>query len=313
MCLILLQSMFAFGTQEQTTASETGEPGIAEVQILLGRAGFSAGEIDGVAGRNTRIALAVFQESNNLKPTGKINPETLELLNPEGIEVYTSYTILPEDVKGPFTSEIPEDFMEKAKLESLNYTSPLEALAEKFHCSPELLQKLNPEAAWNSGEEIQVPNVLDQGGPQTQASESKQQNSNKHVVIVDEKQSTLVVTNSANKIVFFAPVTAGSKEDPLPLGRWKVVSEVLNPTFYYNPELFWDADPSHSKAKLPPGPNNPVGTIWIEIDAEHYGIHGTPEPGQVGHTQSHGCVRLTNWDAEKLSQLIQTGTEVIFE
>jgi lipoprotein-anchoring transpeptidase ErfK/SrfK len=110
----------------------------------------------------------------------------------------------------------------------------------------------------------------------------------------------------------YAPVTTGSQRDPLPLGEWKVNGVQLDPPFRYNPELFWDADPSHAKATVPPGPNNPVGMVWIDLSKEHYGIHGTPEPSAIGRTESHGCVRLTNWDALRLAELVKPGTKVIF-
>jgi lipoprotein-anchoring transpeptidase ErfK/SrfK len=111
----------------------------------------------------------------------------------------------------------------------------------------------------------------------------------------------------------FAPVTSGSEHDPLPIGQWKVTSINWMPPFNYNPDLFWDADPSHTKAQINPGPNNPVGVTWVDIDKEHYGIHGTPEPSKIGHTESHGCVRLTNWDAARLAALVAPGTPVTFK
>jgi lipoprotein-anchoring transpeptidase ErfK/SrfK len=124
--------------------------------------------------------------------------------------------------------------------------------------------------------------------------------------------SALTVDDANGKVVFHAPASVGSEHDPLPIGQWKVTTVQRNPTFNYNPDLFWDADPSHSKAKIPAGPNNPVGTVWIDLTKEHYGIHGTPEPSQVGHTQSHGCVRLTNWDAQRVAGWARPGTTVIF-
>ena len=111
-------------------------------------------------------------------------------------------------------------------------------------------------------------------------------------------------------MLFHAPVTSGSEHDPLPIGTWKVTSVEQMPAFNYNPDLFWDADPKHAKARIPPGPNNPVGTVWIDLSKEHYGIHGTPEPSKIGHTQSHGCVRLTNWDAQRLARWARPGTTV---
>jgi lipoprotein-anchoring transpeptidase ErfK/SrfK len=131
-------------------------------------------------------------------------------------------------------------------------------------------------------------------------------------VVVSKSASTLIAERGG-KVVFFAPVSAGSEHDPLPLGEWKVKGIAWDPTFQYNPDLFWDADPAHSKAKIPAGPNNPVGVVWIDLDKEHYGLHGTPEPKMIGKTLSHGCVRLTNWDALTLSGLVKAGTPVLFQ
>jgi lipoprotein-anchoring transpeptidase ErfK/SrfK len=132
-------------------------------------------------------------------------------------------------------------------------------------------------------------------------------------MIVSKSASSLTLLDEKGAVIFHAPVTSGSQHDPLPLGKWTVTAVSQRPTFHYNPDLFWDADPSHAKAKIPPGPNNPVGLVWIDISREHYGIHGTPEPGKIGHTQSHGCVRLTNWDALYVASLVRKGTVVLFE
>ena len=125
--------------------------------------------------------------------------------------------------------------------------------------------------------------------------------------------STLTVEDMEGNVLFHAPVTTGSKHDPLPIGEWKVNGVQKMPTFAYNPDLFWDANPAHTKATIPAGPNNPVGMLWIDITKEHYGIHGTPEPGRIGHVQSHGCVRLTNWDVQRVAQWARTGTRVVFQ
>ena len=122
----------------------------------------------------------------------------------------------------------------------------------------------------------------------------------------------MTATSTDGKILLFAPVTMGSEHDPLPIGEWKVNGVQYNPTFRYNPELFWDANPAHTKAKIPPGPNGPVGVVWIDISKEHYGLHGSPEPSQIGRSESHGCVRLTNWDAMRLAALVRPGTQVVF-
>jgi lipoprotein-anchoring transpeptidase ErfK/SrfK len=132
------------------------------------------------------------------------------------------------------------------------------------------------------------------------------------VVTVAKATKSLTVTDADGKVVFYAPVTTGSEHDPLPIGEWKVNGVQMRPTFRYNPALFWDADPAHAKAVIPPGPNNPVGLVWIDISKEHYGLHGTPEPATIGRTESHGCVRLTNWDALKVAAMVKPGTRLVF-
>jgi len=148
--------------------------------------------------------------------------------------------------------------------------------------------------------------------PTTGSNAPKAAPGNNVTVTVTKSTSALTVEDAAGKVVFYAPVTTGSEHDPLPIGEWKVNGVQFNPSFNYNPELFWDADPAHAKAKLPPGPNNPVGLVWIDLSKEHYGIHGTPEPSAIGRTQSHGCVRLTNWDALRLAGMVKPGTRVVF-
>jgi lipoprotein-anchoring transpeptidase ErfK/SrfK len=130
---------------------------------------------------------------------------------------------------------------------------------------------------------------------------------------VSKEGSALRVETDGGTVIFYAPVTTGSEHDPLPLGEWKVTDILWNPKFHYNPDLFWDSDPDHAKAVIPAGPNNPVGVVWIDLSREHYGLHGTPEPARVGKTASHGCVRLTNWDAARVAALARPGTRVIFE
>jgi len=271
-------------------------------QVLLDRANLSPGEIDGAYGSNMRQALSTFQATRKLPVTGKLDDATWNALNADNSPHLVSYTLVEADVAGPFRP-VPEDMMDKAKLPALGYASVTEGLGEKFHASPALIERLNQgKNLSRAGEQILVPNVHGKT-PLPKASK----------VVVKDGAKTLQLLDAAGALLAQYPVSTGSANDPLPIGTWKINGVHANPTYHYNPKLFWDAEPGDKKAKVPPGPNNPVGVVWIDLSKEHYGIHGTPVPGHVGKTESHGCIRLTNWSAAEVAGAVGAGLEVVLE
>jgi lipoprotein-anchoring transpeptidase ErfK/SrfK len=273
------------------------------VQVLLDRAHFSPGQIDASAGNITRLMLAAFQTQHGLPATGTPDQATTQALEQDQQSAPTAinYTMVYDDIRGPFNA-LPATMMAQAKLPALNYQSAWDGLGEKFHCSAALLHRLNPnQRTLKPGDQITVPNIH-HDTPQGAAS-----------VSVSKASRIVQVLDGTGKPIANYPATIGSQHDPLPIGNWRVTKVEWNPTFYYDPSLFWNANPHDAKAVIKPGPRNPVGVVWIGLDREHYGLHGTPDPAGIGHDTSHGCARLTNWDASEAAQMVSAGMPVVFK
>jgi lipoprotein-anchoring transpeptidase ErfK/SrfK len=313
---ILLLTLLAAGpdthTHKETPArSDTTCSDPLSYQVLLDRLGFSVGEIDGTSGPNLHHVVAAFQTSAKLTPTGALDCETWNALAQAGAtEILVDYTISDQDVQGPYLDRpVPSALATQAELPALSYASVAEAIAERFHASPRWLARINKGRRFAAGTVIRVPAVTPFDPSRKPTADSS---AGAVSIEVSRSNSILRVTRADGSLALVAPVSSGSEHDPLPIGTWKVTGTSWMPPFHYNPELFWDAEPGASKAVIKPGPNNPVGVVWVDINVPHYGMHGTPAPGLVGHAQSHGCVRLTNWDAARLASLVKPGTPVVF-
>jgi lipoprotein-anchoring transpeptidase ErfK/SrfK len=282
-------------------------------QVALDNAHFSPGEIDGKDGAYTRRALEAFASVRGLGGASLEDPRMSEALGSSFANPVKPYTITEQDAAGPFLGPIPSDMMEQAKLPSLGYSTIEELLSERFHMSPALLKQLNAGRPLTPGTNILVAavepfSVSTHQGERPKLDPTVQPRA-ASVELTNETRA-VIVRDGQGAVLLYAPVTVGSEQDPLPIGDWTITGVFDLPVFNYNPDLFWDADEMHAKARIQAGPNNPVGVVWIGLNRPHFGFHGTPEPSRIGRTESHGCVRLTNWDAMRLAALVDQGTPV---
>lgn len=297
---------------------------VAKAEALLDRAHFSPGEIDGLDGDNFRSAVRAFQEVDGLAANGELDAYTWKALTSrDTAPALKSYTISDADVAGPFTKAIPAKLEAMARLPGLSYTSPLALLAEKFHMSQSLLRRLNPQVDFErAGGKIVVADVpemklafgrhaVEAVPPRNGAKDN--QGPIAATIVVDKPALNLRAYDGDGKLLAFYPASIGSEEKPAPGGVFKVRRVEWNPAYHYDPKFAWKEVKTKRKLTVAPGPNNPVGLVWIDLTAPSYGIHGTPSPEAIGKTESHGCIRLVNWDAVDLAMMARPGTVVRFD
>lgn len=289
---------------KKALSNEKPTPAGVRLQVLLDRAHFSPGEIDGKFGENAKKALRAYAEARQLPSSDELTDDVWKALQADGRPPTATYTTTGKDVAGPFLHKLPAKMEDMKDIPMLGYTSPREALAEKFHMSEQLLAALNPGRHFDrAGETIAVVDTSDGGGAAPARAER---------VEIDKARQTVKLFDKSNALIGFYPATVGSEEKPSPSGTLTVTEIDPNPTYRYNPAYRFKGVHSRKSFKIRPGPNNPVGTMWINLSADGYGIHGTSSPQNISKGQSHGCVRLTNWDAERVAASVAKGTPVAF-
>ncbi|QIK97149.1 L,D-transpeptidase family protein [Sphingomonas sp. HDW15A] len=301
-------------------------------QVLMSANGFSPGVIDGKKGESFRLALRSFQESRGLAETGELDAGTRRALLEANRSSTVNVKLTADDVGGRFVYPFPKQPEAQADLDFLGYRNMLEKLAERYHTTPDTIVALNGgDKLIGLGQVLKLPNVVpaatDYSGVQGKGSnvmrvlnvDSNQPTGD--YVVVDKSDGVLKVysgevpgkgESAEGKLVAAFPVTMGSKQYPLPIGRWKATTYAYLPPFKYQPEIL-NNPKTDKELDLPPGPNGPVGVAWLDLTKEHYGIHGTNEPQTIGRAESSGCIRMTNWDVLRLSRMMKPGFTAIFQ
>lgn len=333
------------GSTVDTSIPDVESRPLMQAQVVLERLGFGPGVIDGKQGISFANALKGFQESRDMPVTGELDDATREALAQWNNIPATRVVTIPSSWGQEKFVPVPDGPEKQAKMSRLGYENMAEKLAERFHTTPAVLAQLNPGGKpagasggagpsdsnptgaampqFAAGQQLRVPNVGADAIDAASVTNKEWLTTLRSLgvgtdqpdvtrILVDESEGWLKAFDANDRLVAMFTVTTGSRQDPLPIGDWKVLGVAYNPPFAFNPELFWDVPDSVDKQQLPPGPNSPVGVVWIDLDKEHYGIHGTPQPEAIGRTQSHGCVRLTNWDAARLAMMVSGGTAVEF-
>ncbi len=338
--LFLLATSFAamagIAVAQQSTKAEApwvapgskGSPidgAVFHAQVLLSTQGFSTGVIDGKAGMVFDKAVKGFQQARGLDESGKLDGATRAALIQANRPSMVTVRLTADDISGDYIYPFPKKPELQAKLPAMKYRNMLEEVAERYHTTPRTIVALNgPTALIGVGQTLRLPNVLptarDYGGSLKDEHKAlfaklnidSNQPAGDHIV-VDKSEGLLKVMDKTNRLVAQFPVTMGSSKDPLPLGWWRATTYAYLPPFHYQPDLFWDVADTKEEQKLPPGPNGPVGVAWLDLTKEHYGIHGTPEPSTIGRAESHGCIRMTNWDVLRLAQMLRPGFKALFQ
>jgi lipoprotein-anchoring transpeptidase ErfK/SrfK len=310
-------------------------------QVLMSAHGFSPGVIDGKKGESFRLALRSFQEARGLTVNGELDNPTRQALLSANRPSTVMVRLGRDDVVSTYVQPFPEDPEKQAELNFLGYRNMLEKLAERFHTTPDTIIALNgPDKLIGPGQVLRLPNVVPasrdyagvsgNGGRVMSLLNVDPNQPQGDYVVVDKSEGVLKVYRGTppagaegdvkgkvgdvrgGQLVAAFPVTMGSTQYPLPIGRWKVTTYAFLPPFKYQPDILVKPK-SDKELDLPPGPNGPVGVAWLDLTKEHYGIHGTNEPQTIGRAESSGCIRMTNWDVMRLARMMKPGFTAIFQ